>query len=61
MYISVLAVYVAWFKNYVRSRTLNNAISNGGRLGSWIIGDLHVQLHKHAVAVIEGIHPTSFL
>jgi len=31
------------------------AVSNGGRLGSWIIGRFHVQLHNLTVESIEGI------
>jgi hypothetical protein len=41
----------------MQSRTMNNAISNGRRLGSWIIDRFHVQLHSITVELIEGIHP----
>ena len=45
---------VAWFRNYVRSSTMNNAVSNGGRVGYWIIGHFHIQLLNLNVELIDG-------
>ena len=45
----------------MQSSTMNNAVSNGGRLGYWIIGHFHIQLLNLTVELIDGIHPTSFL